>query len=88
MLKNKTVYYTKTKIKQSKMYGSITYKLQVFLVKSGKLVFAGEGEQNTASTPGERGECFIILQQAGLVPKKIKPLYGMFRVLPEKQHQY
>lgn len=71
-MKNKAYYYKKDVVKRSKMYGTTTYKLTVYGIKSGKLYRVGETEYNSSSTCGEWGEASgsanhpaIICQQPG-----------------------
>lgn len=54
-MKNKSYYYKKDVVKRSKMYGTTTYKLTVYGIKSGKLYRVGETEYNSGSTCGEWG---------------------------------
>ena len=68
-MKNKSYYYKKDVVKRSKMYGTTTYKLIVYGIKSGKLYRVGETEYNSGSTCGEWGEVWHLLRSAGLVPK-------------------
>jgi hypothetical protein len=68
-MKNKAYYYKKDVVKRSKMYGTTTYKLTVYGIKSGKLYRVGETEYNSGSTCGEWGEAWHLLRSAGLVPK-------------------
>lgn len=68
-MKNKSYYYKKDVVKRSKMYGTTTYKLTVYGIKSGKLYRVGETEYNSGSTCGEWGEVWHLLRSAGLVPK-------------------
>ena len=48
-MKNKAYYYKKDVVKRSKMYGTTTYKLTVYGIKSGKLYRVGETEYNSGS---------------------------------------
>lgn len=68
-MKNKTYYYKKDVVKRSKMYGTTTYKINVYGIKSGKLFKVGETMQNTGSTCGDFCEVWHLLRSCGLVPK-------------------
>jgi len=68
-MKNKSYYYKKDVVKRSKMYGTTTYKLTVYGIKSGKLYRVGEAEYNGGSTRGGWGGGLQPLGSAGLVPK-------------------
>lgn len=53
-MKNKAYYYKKDVMKRSKMYGTTTYKLTVYGIKSGKLYRVGE-QSITAVAPAASG---------------------------------
>lgn len=79
-MKNKNFYYTKQLKSHSKMYGWNKYILKVYQIKHNKLEFVGETTQCTASTCGDIGECWQVLQSNKIAPKNI----GVF----EKMHTY
>lgn len=77
-MKNKHFYYLKELKSHSKMYGWNKYTIKVYQVKRNKLEFVGETTQCTASTCGDIGECWQVLQREGIAPKKIDVFQGMY----------
>lgn len=77
-MKNKTFYYTKELKTVSKMYGNRKYTIKVYGVKRNKLYYIGEAVQNSAATPGDKGEVWYILQAAGEAPKTVDLFNKMF----------
>lgn len=71
-MKNKAYYYKKDVVKRSKMYGTTTYKLTVYGIKSGKLYRVGETEYNS----GIETRRSVSVQTPFLVLPIIRPLYA------------
>lgn len=86
-MKNKAYYYKKDVVKRSKMYGTTTYKLTVYGIKSGKLYRVGETEYNSGSTCGEWGEAWHLLRSAGLSSENPKHLIALVNIAEYGRHR-
>lgn len=80
-MKNKKFYYTKRLKTHSKLYGCNKNIITVYEVKKNTLIHVGECIQNTASTCGDIGEVWQVLQVNGKAPKTISVFENMHAYL-------
>lgn len=82
-MKNKNFYYTKRLKTHSKLYGYNKNTITVYEVKKNKLLYVGECIQNTASTCGDIGEVWQVLQAHNKAPKTVTVFKNMYAYLNE-----